>query len=63
MIYFETKLVQLQVKGQNIIILFDVLLLGKDKAILKMPFLQKFNLKIDWIIGKIEIKNTKSQKQ
>ena len=39
MIYFETKLVELEVKGRHIIISFDVLLLGKDKAVLGMLFL------------------------
>ena len=38
-IHFETGLIQIQVKGQKIVILFNVLLLGKDKAVLKMPFL------------------------
>jgi len=35
--------------------LFDILPLGKDEAVLGMPFLQKFNLKIDWIIKEVEI--------
>jgi len=38
-IHFTTGLIQLQVKGQKIIILFNVLLSGKNKAVLKMPFL------------------------
>ena len=41
---------------------FNVLPLGKDKAVLKMPFLQEFNPKIDWIIGKIKIIDTQSQR-
>ena len=38
-IYFETKPIKLQIKRQKIIVLFKVLLLGKDKAVLGMPFL------------------------
>jgi len=30
---------------------FNILLLGKDKAILGMPWLQEYNLKINWVIG------------
>ena len=40
--------------------LFDVLFLGKDKAVLGMQFLQKFNLKINWITKEVEIQKTKS---
>jgi len=39
MIYFETGLVELKLKGKHIIISFNVLLLGKNKVVLKMPFL------------------------
>ena len=46
-IYFKTGLVKLEFKGKHIIILFNVLLLGKDKAVLKMLFLQEYNLKIN----------------
>ena len=38
-IYFETGSVKLQVKRQKIIVLFNILLLGKDEAVLGMPFL------------------------
>ena len=41
-------LVKLELKGQKIVILFNILLLGKDKAVLGMPFLREFNLKINW---------------
>jgi len=30
---------------------FNILLLEKDKAILGMPWLQEYNLKVNWIIG------------
>ena len=39
MIYFEIRLIELELKGRHIIMLFDVLLLKKDKAVLGMPFL------------------------
>jgi len=62
-IYLKTRPVQLQVKRQKIIVLFNVLFLGKDEAVLEIPFLQKFNLKIDWITRNMEIKDIKSCKQ
>jgi len=43
--------------------LFNVLPLGKDKAVLKILFLQEFNPKIDWIIKEVEIRDTREQKQ
>ena len=55
MIHFKTKPVKVTVKGWEIIISFNVLPLGKDKAVLEMPFLQEFNPKIDWIIKEVEI--------
>ena len=55
MIYFKTGLVELKLKGRRIVMLFDVLLLGKDKAVLGMLFLQEYNPKINWIIGDIEL--------
>ena len=36
---------------------FDVLPLSKNKAVLGMPFLQKFNLKINWNTGTVKINN------
>ena len=39
MIHFETGPMELELEGKRIVILFDVLLLRKDKAILGMPFL------------------------
>ena len=38
-IYLETGLVELEIKGRNVVIFFDVLPLGKDKAVLGMLFL------------------------
>ena len=37
---------------------FNILLLRKDKAILGIPQLQKYNLKINQVIGQVNIKNT-----
>jgi len=54
-IYFKIGLIKIKIKGQKIVILFNVLLLGKDKAVLKIPFLQKFNPKIDWITKEVKI--------
>ena len=48
---------ELRIKRQTIIINFNILLLGKDKAVLKMLQLKEYNLKINWIIGKVNIKN------
>ena len=41
--------VKVEIKGRKIIIFFNVLLLGKDKAVLGIPFLREFNLKINWV--------------
>jgi len=63
MIHFETGLVEIEIKEWKTVVLFNILLLGKDKAVLKMPFLQEFNPKIDWITKKIEIRDTRKYKQ
>ena len=55
MIYFKTEPVKIEIERQKIVVLFNVLLLGKDKAVLEIPFLQKFNSKIDWIIKEVKI--------
>jgi len=55
MIHLKTELVEIEIKRQKVVVLFNVLLLGKDKAVLKILFLQKFNPKIDWITGEVEI--------
>ena len=54
-IHFKTGLVIIEIEGQKVVVLFNVLPLGKDEAVLKMPFLQEFNPKIDWIIKEVEI--------
>jgi len=44
-----------KIKGKEIIMNFDILLLGNNKAVLGMPWLQEYNLKINWIIGNVKI--------
>ena len=58
MIYFKIRLMELEIKGKHMIVSFDVLLLGKDKTVLGMPFLQEYNPRINWITGDIEIRDT-----
>src|SRR6266568_7725332 len=62
MIYFKTRLVKLEIKGRNVVIFFNVLPLRKDKAVLRMPFLQKYNPRINWITGDIKLQDTKNHK-
>ena len=40
-------LVKIELEGQKIVILFNILLLGKDKVVLGILFLREFNLKIN----------------
>jgi len=54
-INMEIKLIIIRIKGKKIIISFNILLLGQDKIVLKMLWLQEYNLKINWIIGDVEI--------
>ena len=62
MIHFEMGPVKIEIEKWKVVVSFNVLLLGKDKAVLGMLFLQEFNPKIDWITGKVEIQNTQSWK-
>ena len=39
--------IKLELEGREIVISFNILLLGKDKAVLGIPFLREFNLKIN----------------
>jgi len=34
---------------------FDILLLGNNKIVLGMPWLQEYNLRINWTIGNVKI--------
>jgi len=54
-IHFKTESVEIEIKGQKVVVLFNVLPLGKDKAVLKILFLQEFNPKINWITKKVKI--------
>jgi len=38
-IYLKTGLIRLEIKGRIIVILFNILFLGKDKAVLGILFL------------------------
>jgi len=48
-------LVIIRIKGKKIIINFNILLLGNNKTVLGILWLQEYNLKIDWIIRDIKI--------
>ncbi len=50
-IQIEIGLVKVEIKGRKIVISFNILLLGKDKVVLGIPFLKEFNPKINWVIG------------
>ena len=54
-IWIETGLVKVEIKGRKIVISFNILLLGKDEAVLGMPFLREFNLKMNWITRRVKI--------
>ena len=43
----ETGPVKVEIKGRKIVTSFNILLLGKDKAVLGMLFLREFNLRIN----------------
>ena len=43
----ETGLVKVEIKGQRVSISFNILLLNKDKAVLKILFFREFNLRIN----------------
>ena len=51
----ETGPIELELEGRKIVILLDILPLGKDKAVLGMPFLREFNPRINWTTGQVEI--------
>ena len=46
-IQIETGPIKVEIKGRKIIISFNILPLGKDKAVLRILFLKEFNLKIN----------------
>ena len=61
-INLETGPIQLTIEGRQIEMSFDILPLGKDEAILGMPWLQEYNPKIDWVTGQVDIKDTRRRK-
>ena len=61
-IYLKTGLIRLKIEGRHVVMSFNILLLGKNKAVLGMLFLQDYNPKIDWIIGDIKVQNTWKQR-
>jgi len=54
-INLEIGLTIIRIEGREITINFDILLLGNNKAVLGMPWLQEYNLRINWIIEDVEI--------
>ena len=58
-IWLKTEPLNIKLEGQVIEVSFNILPLGNNKAVLGMPFLQEFNLKINWVIGLVQIKNTR----
>jgi len=49
------ELTIIRIEGKEIMISFNILLLGNNKAVLEILWLQEYNLKINWIIGDIKI--------
>ena len=41
------ELAEIEVEGRKIVMIFNILPLGKDKAVLGILFLREFNLKIN----------------
>ena len=59
MIQLKTEPLSIKLKRQIIEVSFNILPLKKDKAVLRIPFLQKFNPRIDWVTRSVQIKNIK----
>jgi hypothetical protein len=62
-IHIETEPMQLTIEGRLVQMSFDVLPLGKDEAVLGMPWLQEYNPRIDWTTGQVEIRDTRRRSQ
>jgi len=54
-INIKTGLIIIKIKGKEITKNFNILLLGNNKVVLGMLWLQEYNLKINWITRDIEI--------
>ena len=48
-IQIEIGPIEVEIKGRKIIVSFNILLLGKNKAVLGILFLKEFNPKINWV--------------
>ena len=57
-INLKIRPIQLTIKGRPVRMSFNILPLGQDEAILGMPQLQEYNLKINWVIGQVNIRDT-----
>ena len=51
MIWLKTEPLSIKLKEWMIKVSFNILPLGNNKAVLGMPFLREFNLKINWVTG------------
>ena len=51
--------IQIDIKRQSVIANFNILLLGQDKAVLKIIQLREYNLKINQTTKQIKIQNIK----
>ena len=57
-INLKTGPIQLTIKGRQVKMSFNILPLGQDEAILEIPQLQEYNLKVNWVTGQVDIKDT-----
>ena len=57
-INLETVPIMVIVKGKQVEVVFNILLLGNDKAVLRMPQLRDYNPRIDWVTGQVKIQET-----
>ena len=61
-IHLETGPIQIVIEGRPVTMSFDILPLGKDEAVLGMPWLQEYNPRIDWVTGQVDIRDTRRRK-
>ena len=50
--------IQIAIKGRTVKISFNILLLGTEEVVLEMPWLREYNLRINQVIGQVNIKDT-----
>jgi len=55
MINIKTGLIIVDIKGKIIIMNFNILPLGNNEVVLRMPWLKEYNLKINWITRNVKI--------